>query len=138
MKDWRPRLSSIKDPIAEDYWHYMTEDGTQRTSQIIIGRPALAPDGKTWYCPLFFEHVARGIKYSYGVGPVDALMNAMYFVRRRFYEFDEVTPGAKPPRAKSPAATSKGRVKKQAASSSASRPRAKKRVASRKPSRQRS
>lgn len=130
MKDWRPRLSSIKDPIAEDSWHYMTEDGTQRTSHIIIGRPALAPDGKTWYCPLFFEHVARGIKYSYGVGPVDALMNAMYFVRRRFYEFDEVTPGAKRPRAKSAATTSKGRAKKQAASSATSKPRMKQRTTS--------
>lgn len=138
MKDWRPRLSSIKDPIAEDYWHYMTEDGTQRTSQIIIGRPALAPDGKTWYCPLFFEHVARGIKYSYGVGPVDALMNAMYFVRRRFYEFDEVEPGAKPPRAKSAAAASKGRAKKQAASSATLKPPAKKRAASPGSSRKRS
>lgn len=130
MKDWRPRLSSIKDPIAEDYWHYMTEDGTQRTSHIIIGRPALAPDGKTWYCPLFFEHVARGLKYAYGVGPVDALMNAMYFVRRRFYEFDEVEPGAKPPRARSSAATSKGREKKQPASSATLKARAKKRTTS--------
>ena len=68
MKDWRPRLSSIEAPIPEDYWHYMIEDGTRRTSLIIIGRPALAPDGKTWYCPLSFEHVGRGIKYSFGVG----------------------------------------------------------------------
>jgi len=30
---------------------------------------------------------------------VDALMNAMYFVRRRFYEFDDVTPRAKPAKA---------------------------------------
>jgi hypothetical protein len=116
MKDWRPRLSSIDDPIAEDHWHYMIEDGTQRTSRIIIGRPAPTPDGKNWYCPLSFEHVTKGIDYAYGVGPVDALMNAMYFVRRRFYEFDDVTPRAKAPRAKSPSATSKPRVKKRATS----------------------
>jgi hypothetical protein len=133
MKNWRPKLSSIDDPIAEDSWHYMTEDGTRRTSRIIIGRPALTLDGKDWYCPFSFEHVTKGIDFAFGVGPVDALMNAMYFVRRRFYEFDEVTPGAKPPRARPSAATAKGRVKKQAAS-----PRAKKRVASPKPSRQRS
>ncbi|WP_164011069.1 hypothetical protein [Pyxidicoccus trucidator] len=137
MKDWRPRLSSIEDPIAEDYWHYMIEDGTRRTSRIIIGRPALAPDGETWYCPLSFEHVTKGIDYSFGVGPVDALMNAMYFVRRRFYEFDEVEPGAKPPRAKTPTATSSGRVKKQARPSATSKPRAKKRVASPKSPRKR-
>ena len=116
MKNRRPRLSSIDDPIAEDYWHYRTEDGAQRTSRIVIGRPGLAPDGKTWYCPLSFEHVTKGIDYGFGVGPVDALMNAMYFVRRRFYEFDDVTPGVKAPRAKRSSGASKPRAKKPAAS----------------------
>lgn len=96
MKDWRPRLSSIDDPVADDYWQYRTEDGVQRTSRILIGRPAPVEDGRTWYCPLSFEHVTQGIDYAFGVGPVDALMNAMHFVRKRFYEFDDVTPRAKP------------------------------------------
>ncbi len=130
MKNWRPKLSSIDDPIAEDSWHYMTEDGTRRTSRILIGRPALTRDGKDWYVPFSFEHVTKGIDFAFGVGPVDALMNAMYFVRRRFYEFDEVEPGAKPPRAASLSATSKGRARKQAKPSAASKLRAKKRVAS--------
>lgn len=130
MKNWRPKLSSIDDPIAEDSWHYMLEDGTQRTSRIIIGRPARTLDGKDWYCPFSFEHVTKGIDFAFGVGPVDALMNAMYFVRRRFYEFDEVEPGAKPPRAKPSAATSKRPVKKQAASSAIAKARAKKRATS--------
>ncbi len=123
MKDWRPKLSSIDDPIADDSWNYRTEDGTQRTSRIIIGRPALTPDGKNWYCPFPFEHVTRGIDYAFGVGPVDALMNAMYFVRRRFYEFDDVTPRAKAPRAKRPAAAPRTRAKKRA--TAAKRPRQK-------------
>ena len=96
MKDWRPKLTAINDPIADDYWSYRTEDGAKRTSRVTIGRPALLEDGTNWYCPMFFEHVTRGIDYAMGVGPVDALMNAMYFVRRRFYEFDDVTPRAKP------------------------------------------
>lgn len=124
MKDWRPRLTSIDAPIAQDYWHYRTEDGTQRTSRILIGRPALAPDGKTWYCPFSFEHVTKGIDYAYGVGPVDALMNAMYFVRRRFYEFDDVTPGVKAPRVKPSSATAKSRAKKQAATRKSARKKA--------------
>jgi hypothetical protein len=73
---------------------------------------------------LSFEHVTRGIKYSFGVGPVDALMNAMYFVRRRFYEFDDVTPRAKPPRAKRAAAPPKARAKKRAAAPKRPRQRA--------------
>ena len=96
MKSWRPRLTAITDPIAEDSWSYKAEDGTKRTSRITIGRPAQLEDGTHWYCPMYFEHVTRGIDYAFGVGPVDALMNAMYFVRRRFYEFDDVTPRAKP------------------------------------------
>lgn len=105
MKDWRPKLTAINDPIADDYWSYRTEDGAKRTSRVTIGRPALLADRTNWYCPMYFEHVTRGIDYAMGVGPVDALMNAMYFVRRRFYEFDDVTPRAKPATAaKSPRA----------------------------------
>jgi hypothetical protein len=99
MKDWRPKLTAINDPIADDYWSYRTEDGAKRTSRVTIGRPALLADGTNWYCPMYFEHVTQGIDYAMGVGPVDALMNAMYFVRRRFYEFDDVTPQAKPAKA---------------------------------------
>ncbi|SEU39020.1 hypothetical protein [Stigmatella erecta] len=96
MKDWRPKLAAIDDPIADDYWSYETRDGTRRTSRVTIGRPAPLADKRDWFCPILFEHVTEGIYYSYGVGPVDALMNAMYFVRRRFYALKEVQPRAKP------------------------------------------
>jgi hypothetical protein len=96
VKDWRPKLAAIDDPIADDYWSYETRDGTRRTSRVTIGRPAPLADKRDWYCPILFEHVTEGIYYSYGVGPVDALMNAMYFVRRRFYALKEVQPRAKP------------------------------------------
>jgi hypothetical protein len=96
VKDWRPGLAAIEDPIADDYWSYEIRDGTRRTSRVTIGRPAPLADKRDWYCPILFEHVTEGIYYSYGVGPVDALMNAMYFIRRRFYTFKEVQPRAKP------------------------------------------
>jgi hypothetical protein len=96
VKDWRPKLAAIDDPIADDYWSYETRDGTRRTSRVTIGRPAPLADKRDWYCPILFEHITEGIYYSYGVGPVDALMNAMYFVRRRFYALKEVQPRAKP------------------------------------------
>lgn len=110
MKDWRPKLTAIEEPIADDYWSYRTEDGAKRTSRVTIGRPALLSDGSHWYCPMDFEHVTDGIDYAFGVGPVDALMNAMYFVRRRFHEFDDVTPRAKPPAAAKRPRTGKKRV----------------------------
>lgn len=68
---------------------------------------------------MYFEHITQGIDYAFGVGPVDALMNAMYFVRRRFYELDDVTPRSKPKSsakrstsAKTQAAKSKARRKR--------------------------
>jgi hypothetical protein len=114
-KDWRPKLTAIDDPIADDHWSYRTEDGAKRTSRITIGRPALLADGSHWYCPMYFEHVTQGIDYAFGVGPVDALMNAMYFVRRRFYEFEDVTPRTKPRTAAKRPRTSKKRVVKKSA-----------------------
>ncbi len=115
MNDWRPKLTSIDDPIADDYWSYKTEAGARRTSRITIGRPALLEDGTHWYCPMYFEHVTQGIDYAFGVGPVDALMNAMYFVRRRFHEFEDVTPRARPPAATKRPRTSKKRVARKSA-----------------------
>jgi hypothetical protein len=97
MEDWRPKLSAIDDPIADDYWSYKTDDKKSWVSRVTIGRPVPLPDGTDWYCPYYFEHVTQGIDYAMGAGPVDALMNAMTFVRRRFFEFEEVTPRAKPP-----------------------------------------
>ena len=115
MKDWRPRLTAIEDPIADDYWSYKAEDGTRRTSRITIGRPAQLEDGTHWYCPMYFEHVTQGIDCAFGVGPVDALMNAMYFIRRRFHEFDDVTPRARSTPASKRPRTRKARASKKAA-----------------------
>ena len=114
MKDWRPKLTAIDEPIATDYWSYKTEDGSKRTSRVTIGRPALLADGTNWYCPMYFEHVTNGIECAFGVGPVDALMNAMHFIRIRFYEFDDVSP-----RAKSVASAKRPRTKKRHASKKA-------------------
>lgn len=96
MTDWLPKLSAISDPIADDRWAYKTPEGTARTSRVTVGRPAplpVDPNGD-WYCPLYFEHVTPEILCVVGVGPVDALMNAMRFVWDRFQEFSEVQPRA--------------------------------------------
>lgn len=120
-EDWRPKHTTIEDPIATDIWSYRTRDGSQRTSRVTIGRPMPLPDGKDWYCPIEFEHVTRGIECSFGVGPVDALMNAMHFVRRRFYAFHDVTPRARPfGRTHDPKKT--GSLKRPTARRSTSRP----------------
>jgi hypothetical protein len=96
-ESWRPRLSRIDDPIAEDCWEYITPKGQQRTSKLMVGRPVHYPEQRLWYCPVLIEGYTKPrIKPIFGMGPVDSLMNAMTFVRRFFEENFEVLPGAKP------------------------------------------
>jgi len=96
-EDWRPKLTRIADPIADDYWEYVTPDGEKRTSRLTVGRPVHYPQERVWFCPVLIEgHTTPRIKPIFGSGPVDSLMNAMTFVRRFFEENSEVLPGAKP------------------------------------------
>lgn len=94
--DWRPQLTTIDDPIAEDHWSHTTQEGKTKVSRIVVGRPQPLPGetDRAWYCPLFIEDYLPGIKCVMGVGPVDALMNAMTLVRRFFEEHADVTPRA--------------------------------------------
>ncbi|WP_257451379.1 hypothetical protein [Archangium lipolyticum] len=93
-QDWRPQLTTIEDPIAEDRWSYTASDGSTKVSRILVGRPQPLPgeEDRAWYCPLAIEGYLPGIKCVMGVGPVDALMNAMSLVRRLFEEQSNVTP----------------------------------------------
>ncbi len=96
-KNWRPKVTSIDDPIAEDHWEYVTPEGERRTSKLMVGRPVHHPEERLWYCAVLIDGYTRPrIKPIFGSGPVDALMNAMTFVRRFFEENSEVLPGAKP------------------------------------------
>lgn len=97
-ENWRPKLSRIDDPIAEDFWEYVTPKGQQRISKLMVGRPVHYPEQQIWYCPVLIEgHTRPRIKPIFGMGPVDSLMNAMTFVRRFFEGNFEILPGAKPP-----------------------------------------
>jgi hypothetical protein len=96
-QDWRPQLTSIDDPIAEDHWSYTASDGSTKVSRILVGRPQPLPgeEDRAWFCPLSIAGHMPGIKCVMGVGPVDALMNAMTLVRRFFEEHSDVSPRAK-------------------------------------------
>jgi hypothetical protein len=85
-KKWSPiKITSVADVVAEDSWTYRAL-GRRLVSRVAVGRPAPDPSGQDWYCPLFFEHELDGWKAVYGVGPVDALMNALALVQSRFQE----------------------------------------------------
>lgn len=102
--DWRPKLTHIEDPIADDYWEYRTPQGERRISRLIVGRPVHHPKARAWYCPILIEGTSPRVDAVFGQGPVDALMNAMAVVRSFFEENLSVVPGVKPkaPRPKRP------------------------------------
>lgn len=89
-------LDQIADPIAVDQWRYSAPSGRPMTLRSEIGRPQRAPNDRKedWYCPIFIEHFMRGVVPIIGVGPVDALMNAMTLCRRFADQIGEFTPRA--------------------------------------------
>jgi hypothetical protein len=100
MAGWLPQLTSIDDPIADDYWSFETDEGQKRFVRITVGRPVPIPGDPNgdWYCPLLIEYPQHPDFYSVvGVGPVDALRNAMRIVGDGFRDMRKVSPRAKPP-----------------------------------------
>lgn len=100
MTSWLPHITSIDEPIADDWWSYENDNGVQYLARVTLGRPSPIPGDPNgdWYCPLRIEN--RGvtdIQCVVGVGPVDALVNAAHVVRSQFRELRKVSPRAKPP-----------------------------------------
>ena len=90
------RFERVTDVIAEDSWSYTGKDGTLAISRIVIGRPRPWPnDGRgDWICPIEIEHFTGGTGAIAGVGPVDALMNAIGVVKAFAEEIKPFTPRA--------------------------------------------
>src|SRR5262245_36576874 len=91
-----PQLKRIVDPIADDRWSYNGPDGTRATSRVSIGRPRPWPRASQgdWICPISIEHFTEGVTPVAGVGPVDALMNAMALVKAFADQIGQFTPRA--------------------------------------------
>ena len=88
------QIEKITDVIAADDWSYKTSDGKTVVAHIEVGRPQLAPDeyDGDWYCPVFIEGFTPRIVPAMGVGPVDALMNAITLVRTFGKKIGEYSP----------------------------------------------
>ena len=81
------RLPRISDVIAQDDWYYKRHDGSTYRTRIIIGRPR--PENRrsktsNWLCQVFIEGITPQVCKAMGVGPVDALMNALTLVKSHF------------------------------------------------------
>lgn len=93
--DWRPKLTGIEDPIADDCWRYTTPQGEKRISRITVGRPVHFPQERCWYSPVMIEGYLTKVTPIFGEGPVDSLMNAMTLIKRFHDENREIVPGVK-------------------------------------------
>jgi hypothetical protein len=83
MKKSALGLKSLDDVIAEDCWSYVTNTGQSMISRIRVGRPQPWPKNEhgDWICPVEIEHYTGGVLAIAGVGPVDALMNALVVLK---------------------------------------------------------
>jgi hypothetical protein len=91
-----PRLRRIVDPIADDCWSYAAADGSRVTSRVCVGRPQPWPRNRhgDWICSVSIEHFTDRVVTAAGVGPVDALMNAMALVKAFVDQVGPFSPGA--------------------------------------------
>ncbi|MDC0707848.1 hypothetical protein POL68_05140 [Stigmatella sp. ncwal1] len=112
--DWRPKLSRIEDPIADDSWEYMTPQGERRVARLTVGRPVHFPQERCWYSPVMIEGYLAKVTPVFGEGPVDSLMNAMTLIKKFHDENREIVPGVKPRRAlsKTPQKKTRGKTAK--------------------------
>lgn len=109
--DWRPRLTRIEDPIAEDEWSYITPQGERRIAKLTVGRPVHFPQERCWYSPVMIEGYLTKVTPVFGEGPMDSLMNAMTLVKKFHDENREIVPGAKRRKGARKSATRKTRGK---------------------------
>jgi len=84
-------IETIQDVVAQDTWESMEADGTAVSHEIIVGRPFRSPDEEeeVWLCPVSIQNFTDRIVSAQGVGPVDALMNAMSLVKTLFDKIHE-------------------------------------------------
>jgi hypothetical protein len=82
-----PEIVEIHDPVAEDVWHLRAAAGKTVSHRIVVGRPFPEDperEDSDWCCSVMIEGSLRKVCPAMGVGPVDALMNAMVLVRGFF------------------------------------------------------
>jgi hypothetical protein len=57
----------------------------KKTAYIAIGRPRPDADPRgDWICPIQIEHFTSKVVNAHGIGPLDALLNAMNLLRQFF------------------------------------------------------
>lgn len=89
MSEFPPR-ADIEDVVADGDLQLYSGAGALRRVRVKVGRPRHLSDvaEDDWFCPVWMEGVADGVKCFAGTGPIDSLMNAMEWVRSRCEELE--------------------------------------------------
>jgi len=90
------KIDKITDIIAADDWSFETASGEIMFSRIEIGRPQPIPESQNgdWFCPVSIEGFTDQIRAIYGVGPIDALANALKLVSAFASKIGDYSPRA--------------------------------------------
>lgn len=74
---------AVTRPIASDTWTYTDGTGRTHVARLQIGKPEPVPGDPQhdWFCPVYVEGWTPHVVPAVGVGPFDALMNALMLVR---------------------------------------------------------
>src|SRR5262245_14836706 len=91
VSDWKPKLKTINDVLMEGDLLVKQEDGSIAEVHAIIGRPKPTDDGKDYYCPIQAKGFFKGVMLSFGIGPMDSLMNAVTVLRQYTHYVDGIT-----------------------------------------------
>src|SRR5688572_7306014 len=86
--DWKPKLKKIDDVLVEGELLVKVEDGSIVKVHTIVGRPKPTLDGRDYYCPVQAKGIFKGVHLSFGIGPVDSLINAMTVLRQYIHYLD--------------------------------------------------
>jgi len=74
----------IENIIAEGIWKNPDPEGKRQSAYIAIGRPEQNSTQKheEWKCPIYIDHFTQQVINARGIGPLDALMNAVTLLRQ--------------------------------------------------------
>lgn len=74
---------SVPGPIASDTWTYIDGTGDKKIAKLQVGKPRRIPRDEhgDWFCAVYVEGWTPHVVPAIGIGPLDALMNALTLVR---------------------------------------------------------
>jgi hypothetical protein len=74
---------TVAKPVAAEVWTYTDGNGRKRKAEVRVGKPQRVSNDASgaWCCPVYIGGWISHVVPAIGVGPLDALMNALRLVK---------------------------------------------------------